>query len=844
MNDDYQFRKDIDRLKQFVDEMDNEMKLSDAESIKDYLAQFYDQSVVDKFVADVTKLKSDLSILETSLTEFQEEVTSFGVDNNKFKEDLGELQALVNAVINDVTDLSIGSTEFSEALSAFDIDITEFVNTLMGLNNDLSVLSGYLDEFEGDLNDFEVELIDSIGEDAYNELSDDIVNLVWAIGNVRKRTETAEGNITQLRSDIGDDTNYDPSTYNPATGANAPQGLQQWSKWLKWKIGDSNSGMVKDINGLLSKIGNPNDTTSGTIYGDIYVANGHITDINFLINGDNEHEGILTQISNIQDDIDGITNANNTGSLDVLESMLNNITTRVDTILKTENGHETGRLVNLETQASTATTRLNALLNTSVTPNTGRIPDLETRTGSAEGRLDAIDGNNGRIAQLETRTTNAETRLTNLDGSNGRIKQLEDRTDSAEGRLDTLDGNNGRIAQLETRTTTAEGAISGIEGEIGNDGSNNNPKTGLYLLIDNVSSTLNNISTTVIGSDTTQTPSSSLWAMIRNIRDTKIGNDGSDGSAKTGIYALIDGLQSSISNAENVMGTTDNNDPLYNDNTTVWWKIRNLLGRIDDAEDNIGDVNIDLDDDLSNQSLNLRKALSSLLNVHFTEYNVVWIIEGDISQEEITEEDQAFVNSGLIKSYPYYLYWKYEAYGMLTKVTSPAVDEPVNTQLDNCVGLCYSLNHKAVITGNAPFAEPYSIIYEFKTNSFYVNVDGTWTPTTNVTNYFNYTALGNQISKWVENSSLTGNYHLFTNESLRICILYVDSVIVSGIPSNNAKDVKTFTATEMPHPPAYNVYSNSTSVANNVRLTSDRKLQALPGTGSSMAIATQFMWHY
>lgn len=724
MSNDFQLRKDIDKIDRFVSQLDTAIADKGYEGL-DELLEEYGKSLeyLDILFTDMNTLSTDLKELQASLIEFNDALINFSDDNTNFASNLSKLKENLNKVLSQMEDIKEGSAEFSDVLDDLGIDISTFVETLWGLNSDLTILSECLDAFMDDLDGFEDALEDA-GIDTTG-INEDYAKLVWAVGNVRNRTTTAESNIDDLLDDIGDDSGYNPSTTNPS-------GIKQWIAWLQYTIGDDTegeeTGLIASILELSNQIGvdDPNNPTG--IFADIATINGDINYIDGLINGDANHVGILNQINTINNtDIpavqQGISNYKTAmfGSSTGSESnyTADSIYGRMYAILhKDSNNNEVGRLPTMESNMTSATNRLDALLDTSVTPNTGRIPDLETRTGSAEGRLDGITNNNG------------------------------------------------------------DGTLDVLESKIGNDGSGNTAKTGLYLLIDNVSSTLNNISTTVIGSSS---------------------DDIDDGD--TTLWAYINQALTSISNAESIIGNNDQ----YTGADTIWGRIRAYLTRLDNIsntsgtgaldvlEEEVGDVDLADNGTLSNQSLNSRRALLNLLNVVLTGSTVVW--RENTSYNNATTQLSSLQTKGLVDTTKLnYIHITTSNSAQLYKRNSSNTGwayvanytYEISTLTGHCVGVCYSIDRSTVYTNG----EPFDILLELKTNQFYEKSNGNWVATNDISDYFEYIALYNLIDSkfaldththtgWTEVDVKTSGIgykitdsKFYVNSDLRICELY------------------------------------------------------------------------
>lgn len=794
---------------------------------------------IDELITDLNTLTTDMTNLKNSLIRFNGELISFSADNHNLAENLSKLKENLKFVLDDVKILDAGLGEFYDVLESFGIDIDEFVETLMGLNIDLNILQGYLSDFSGTLEQFDAKLRNELDEETYNKLNEDMVKLIWSISQVRGRTTTVEGQARHLADEIGDDTGYDPSTTQPAN-------LKQWIKWIKWKVGDSNSGMIKDIEALEALIGDDTPGSETGIFADIVTANNHITTINSYIygNGDAQHPAsgsILYQIN-------ALVNTD-------IPKIITDIYGKPDGSSSDYTANSLyGKLIYMENQlwgnGSSGSPSSDSIL--------GRLGAISNNAGT--GRLDLLDKQGGTLDTLDSRIKS----ITNTGGT-GSLDVLESTVgDNNSGLVKKANDLTADLSSLESTVGDNNSGLvkkaNDLDSKIGSDTSGS--ETGIYALIKSATDNITSILST-IGSNTPD-HETGIYGLIKGAIDsitdinTKIGDDTS--GSESGIYLSLKNLSDSISNAESIIGTNDQ----YTGANTIWGRIRAYLTRLDNIsntsgtgaldvlEDSVGiDVDYTVDGTLKEQADNSRLALNRILNAVFTDYTPVIILDSEDDFDILEDKTFLDISSGNLP----YLFLKNNDLMTLLQVTTrfikidltdPRGYKEQTTQVDNCIGVCYDLNDTQVIKNQSSYAmnEPYDVIYELKTNQFYIIDTNTWINTDDLTNFFKYTVLAHQINKWVKNTSLTGEYYLYTNEALRLCILYVNGVNVTNIPSTGAKDVKTFSSTEMPNPPSYNVYSNSTTVSNNIRLTTDRKLQAMAGTGSSMSVATQFMWHY
>lgn len=170
MYDDYQLRKDINRVITFLNNLE---KIEDDDSIlallKEELGKYYDSSEVDvvtgKLNDDLTELHSSLGDLTDGLIEFNGELIAFDESNTNLKGDLSKLKqnlqkftAAVNKLKVDLKGLDEKSDEFDEDLwgeGGLDERLTslgvKIGNDDSGLVKGLNDLTDGLDQLEDDV---------------------------------------------------------------------------------------------------------------------------------------------------------------------------------------------------------------------------------------------------------------------------------------------------------------------------------------------------------------------------------------------------------------------------------------------------------------------------------------------------------------------------------------------------------------------------------------------------------------------------------------------------------------------------------------------------------------------
>lgn len=245
MSNEYQLRKDIDRFKTFLDNLEYTLKTKynvGSEDISVLFNQFYDASDVDMIKA---RLKDNLNYLQDSLVKFNGALIDFDEDNTNLDTDLEKMKE--NLII------------FRDAVETLQTDLENLDVDLSHLKRDLNILSDYLVAFEGSLAEFEEELREA-GIDV-SSLNEDVIKLFHAIGNVKSDINVAQTDITNVQTDIGDTT--------ALTGT----------------IVDNIESTQTDISNVQSDIGDVTQlsddivTTIGSVQSDIGDAQTDITDL-------------------------------------------------------------------------------------------------------------------------------------------------------------------------------------------------------------------------------------------------------------------------------------------------------------------------------------------------------------------------------------------------------------------------------------------------------------------------------------------------------------------------------------------------------------------------------------
>lgn len=286
--DEYQLRKDIDRVITFLDNLEKLDGDGDILAIlRDELGKYYDSSDVDfisnKLNDDLSELDSSLNTLTSSLIEFNSELISFDEDNTNLASDLSKLKNNLHTIVSSVNNFSSRLIAAENSLGTTSSDLDKLVYSL-------NTLTDYLTTFEGTLSEFEDELDDNPDIDV-SELNANIITLFGVIGSVKNDVSTAESSINQALSDISD---VQEDIYGD---------------------GQNKAGIISDLSDLDDTI---NDSTTG-----LAVAHSHIGTINQSITG------IQGDISDVQGDI--TTVQTDIGDVDV--SVNSDLQTQITVIL-------------------------------------------------------------------------------------------------------------------------------------------------------------------------------------------------------------------------------------------------------------------------------------------------------------------------------------------------------------------------------------------------------------------------------------------------------------------------------------------------------------------------------
>lgn len=443
MSDEFQLRKDIDRFKHFLDELDrlyNENGVTSS-SLSDLLSRYYDKSEVDvvttKLYDDITSLDTNLDTLRANLVSFNQKLITFNGDTETLATDLSTLGNNLNSVLGDIStitaDLSTLSDNFdtldgnfitldssltglSHTVDGLDSDLITLDNKVNGLSttigdansgmvkelndvsssligtdgdlrnliSDLETLAEYMTDFEGSLSDFQQELIDNNVELDTISLQSNIVKLFGALSSVKNDVSTVEEDIYGANG----------TSANPSSGSV----LANLSD-VQDTIGDANSGLVKELNDTSNAI----DNVETDLYGTGTSANPQSGSVKANINQ------AQTNITNTQNTLYGGSgySTSNPSSNSVMGQM-GTVQEDMYGSNKDPSNPQSGSLVS---DLSTAQGNINTIRNTDIPAVQGDISDVQDIMYGANGSvqnpetgslLDNVDTVQGNISDVQT----------------------------------------------------------------------------------------------------------------------------------------------------------------------------------------------------------------------------------------------------------------------------------------------------------------------------------------------------------------------------------------------------------------------------------------------------------
>ena len=265
MYDDYQLRKDINRVITFLNNLE---KIEDDDSIlallKEELGKYYDSSEVD-VISD--KLNNDLEVLDDSLTdltsslvEFNDELISFDKDNNNLKTDLSKLKD----------------------------NLHRFTSAVDGLNTDLSALDSSLTQLSSDVDGY----ADSI-DDLLTAVGDNNSGLVKSMNTLSATVGDANSGLVKQANDTSSSVTKlgnDLTTLNGSLNT------------LSGTVGNNSSGLVKQVNDLSSSVDN--------LDSDLDTLDGNLTSLTGIVGSNSsglvkDLNDLTSTVNSLDDDIFG-----------------------------------------------------------------------------------------------------------------------------------------------------------------------------------------------------------------------------------------------------------------------------------------------------------------------------------------------------------------------------------------------------------------------------------------------------------------------------------------------------------------------------------------------------------
>ena len=370
-----------------------------------------------------------------------------------------------------------------------------------------SIVSTNLYQIKGTINVYTLTTVDGglISEiDNTNTAIDNtntrIDNVQTDITGVNTAINTANGEITQAKSDINTAKNNISQVQVTMYGSNKDPNNPQANSLVQ-NLNDV-QGDVDDVNTqLYGSGGTPSSPKTGSIAKNLSTAQTNITtaqnNINTITNttipsvqndvknvkvdlfgGTTSSPGSATNIKgglaqdlveftgNLEDTntrIDGITNDNNTGVLDVAQAQLTTTTSNLTTVQKKIYGN-----------TGTATNPKNDGLIKKLEIAEGNIEDTSGRLDGAIGDIEGITNNKG-TGTLDVAVTNissATTKINNVTNTNGTgsLDVVQKKIYGTGGSATNLkdDGVLKKIQKAEGDITEAQGLITVVQGDITN----------------------------------------------------------------------------------------------------------------------------------------------------------------------------------------------------------------------------------------------------------------------------------------------------------------------------------------------------------------------------------------
>lgn len=627
MVDEYQLRKDIDKLKAEVDNID--------------LSKYSTSSEVN---LKYTRLSNDLDTLDDDLGGLNDDLIEFSTTLINLRSNLIEFN-------EELIDFDENNTNLASDLSKLKDNLHLFTSATQKLTTDLSALDGKLDDFGDDvfgqngLDSQLTALVNAVG-DSNSGLVKSMKTLQDTVGDgnsgLVKQANDTTSSITQLNTDLS--------------------GLSTSLSTLTNTVGDNSKGLVKQLNDL--------DSSTGSFYNDVFGTGGLssrlsatessltttnsdlgklVSSLNILSSYLTTFEGTLEEFEEQLDD-DGIDisdlNANIValfgaigtvksdvtsveGDISQAQQDISDTTSSMDNVkidlygTKTVDGETVPKDPSDTASANSLKSNLTAVRNTVGDSNSGLVKQATDATNNISNVQTDLYGSNKDPAHVQEGSF--AYNLNTLDGAinntGGLIDQLVDVSDSIDdvnSEVFGTDQQGNPLTPSDTPTSTSLiGRTNAVRNDLYGNGTIGNPQTGsLKDLITTVDDDINNQTT-------------GLKVVTQDVVGT-IGEVGQAGTVLDDIdksLTDIDNLQTTMYKGANGTGTINSpaNGSLMSDvNTTttqigtapsgsssgsgilkdisdVQSDISNVQGDISDIQQDVGDVNVSADGNLQSQ---------------------------------------------------------------------------------------------------------------------------------------------------------------------------------------------------------------------------------------------------
>ena len=436
---DYQLRKDIDRFKAFLDDLEDTLLKNKCGSLADIFDKYYDQSEVDvatgKLQDDLMTLDTDLSSLYDNLIDFNQSLLTFNGDTTTLASDLTKLKDNLNSVLSDIgtlqtnlTTVSNGLTSVTGQVNTLSGDVTSLGTTLNTVSGNLTTLQGQVSTLSNGLDSLEatVDALDSTSgnlSQSTQELFNQLTTLMTTLDVFNTYLTDFEGDLTDLEDELADN-NIDSSSLNTDLLKLVAMIGQVKSEVtdVTTTVGDNSSGLVKDLNDVQTVIG---DNSSGLVK-DMNTAKSNISSVQTTI-GDNS-SGLVKDINTAKSNISSVQGD-------------------ISTLTTTVGDNSSGLVKDINTAQST----ISSLTTTIGDNNNGLIKDINTAKSditTAQGDVTTIQkqmykGNSGTGTTISPATGtvmgNIKTVQSDITTVQGDISDVQDGLSDAEDNIDVVD---------------------------------------------------------------------------------------------------------------------------------------------------------------------------------------------------------------------------------------------------------------------------------------------------------------------------------------------------------------------------------------------------------------------